>query len=134
MSPDGAQRNPGPTPQGARSRRVARLQLGGKLLMERRLAALLNADVVGYSSLMGKDEAGTLRALKAYEGRVIEPTIARHRGRIVKRMGDGYLAEFTSVVDATESALAWQQQPTAEDEQPLKFRIGVHLGDIIVEE
>jgi adenylate cyclase len=56
---------------------------------ERRLAALLNADVVGYSRLMSKDEAETLRTLKSYEARVIEPTVARHRGRIVKRMGDG---------------------------------------------
>jgi adenylate cyclase len=101
--------------------------------VERRLAALLNADVVGYSRLMSKDEAGTLRALKAYESRIIDPTITEHKGRIVKRMGDGYLAEFASVVDAVECALAWQQHPTAEDEQPLKFRMGVHLGDIIVE-
>ncbi|MGH6922130.1 MAG: adenylate/guanylate cyclase domain-containing protein [Propylenella sp.] len=101
--------------------------------MERRLAALLNADVVGYSRLMSKDEAGTLRTLMAYEARVIEPTVATHRGRIVKRMGDGYLAEFGSIVDAVECALSWQQQPTAADELPLRFRIGVHLGDIIVE-
>ena len=78
--------------------------------MDRRLAAVLNADVVGYSRLMSADEAGTLQSLKAYETGVIEPTVAKHRGRIVKRMGDGYLAEFASVVDAVECALAWQTQ------------------------
>jgi adenylate cyclase len=76
--------------------------------MGRRLAAVLNADVVGYSRLMTTDEAGTLRSLKAYETVVIEPTVAKHKGRIVKRMGDGYLAEFASVVDAVECALAWR--------------------------
>jgi adenylate cyclase len=102
--------------------------------VERRLAALLNADVVGYSLLMSKDEAGTLRRLKAFESCIIDPNVAEHKGRIVKRMGDGYLAEFASVVDAVECGLAWQQHQVAEDEQPLRFRMGVHLGDIIVEE
>ena len=101
--------------------------------MERRLAAVLNADVVGYSRLMSADEAGTLRSLKAYETRVIEPTVAKHKGRIVKRMGDGYLAEFASVVDAVECALALQTQEAAEGDRQLRFRIGVHLGDIIAE-
>jgi adenylate cyclase len=101
--------------------------------MERRLAAVLNADVVGYSRLMSADEAGTLRSLKAYETVVIEPTVAKHKGRIVKRMGDGYLAEFASVVDAVECALAWQGQGAAEGDRELRFRMGVHLGDIIVE-
>jgi adenylate cyclase len=101
--------------------------------MERRLAAVLNADVVGYSRLMSSDEAGTLRSLKAYEIRVIEPTVAKHKGRIVKRMGDGYLAEFASVVDAVECALAWQAQAAAEGDKPLRFRMGLHLGDIIAE-
>ena len=99
--------------------------------MQRRLAGVLNADLVGYSRLMSKDEAGTLTTLKAYEIGVIDPTVAKHRGRIVKRMGDGYLAEFASVVDAVECALSWQA-PT-EGDQPLRFRIGVHLGDIIAE-
>jgi adenylate cyclase len=101
--------------------------------MERRLAAVLNADVVGYSRLMSMDEAGTLRSLKAYETRIIEPTVAKHKGRIVKRMGDGYLAEFASVVDAVECALALQSQEAPEDDRKLRFRVGVHLGDIIAE-
>ena len=99
---------------------------------ERRLAALLNADVVGYSRLMSTDEAGTLQTLKSYEARVIDPTITRNKGRIVKRMGDGYLAEFASVVDAVECAIEWQRHQVAEGEQRLTFRIGVHVGDVIV--
>src|SRR5688500_5006629 len=101
--------------------------------MERRLAAVLNADVVGYSRLMSRDEAGTLRILKAYENGTIVPMVAKHRGRIVKRMGDGYLVEFNSVVDAVECALAWQGHTPTEGDRQLKFRIGVHLGDIIAE-
>jgi adenylate cyclase len=81
---------------------------------ERRLAALLNADVVGYSRLMSSDETGTLQTLKSYEARVIDPTITRNKGRIVKRMGDGYLAEFASVVDAVECAIEWQRHQVAE--------------------
>src|SRR5262245_23193844 len=106
---------------------------GQDLRMQRRLAAVLNADLVGYSRLMSKDEAGTLITLKAYEIEVIDPTVTKHRGRIVKRMGDGYLAEFASVVDAVECALSWQCQAPAEGDRPLKFRIGVHLGEIIAE-
>jgi len=99
--------------------------------MNRHLAAVLNADVVGYSRLMSADEAGTLQLLKTHEIGVIEPAVAKHNGRIVKRMGDGYLAEFASVVDAVECALDWQTQTAGSDR--LKFRIGVHLGDIIAE-
>ncbi len=73
--------------------------------MERRLAAILSADVVGYSRLMGEDEAGTLDALKAHRENFINPTIAEHNGRIVKLMGDGMLAEFPSVVDAVRAAV-----------------------------
>ena len=76
--------------------------------MKRRLAAILAADVVGYSSLIGADEAGTVARLKACEAEVIEPTVDSHGGRIVKRMGDGYLVEFASVVAAIECAMAWQ--------------------------
>jgi adenylate cyclase len=101
--------------------------------MERRLAAVLIADMVGYSRLMSRDEAGTLSTLKAYENSIIDPMVAKHRGRIVKRMGDGYLVEFNSVVDAVECALAWQEQMPTEGNRQLKFRIGVHLGDIIAE-
>jgi adenylate cyclase len=97
--------------------------------MERRLAAILCADVVGYSRQMGADEAGTLARLKAFEITVVDPTVTQHGGRIVKRMGDGYLVAFTSVVAAVEAALAWQ----AEALPPLRFRMGIHLGDVIIE-
>jgi adenylate cyclase len=100
--------------------------------VERRLAAVLNADVVGYSRLMSADEPGTLKLLKECEAGVIEPTVGKHKGRIVKRMGDGYLAEFGSVVDAIECALDWQAQ-TTEGDRSLRFRMGVHLGDIILD-
>ena len=101
--------------------------------MERRLAAILAADVVGYSRLMSKDEAATLAALKACEAEVIDPTVAKHKGHIFKRMGDGFLVEFASAVDAVECALAWQDRLPAPEDQPLKFRIGINLGDVIVE-
>ena len=106
--------------------------------MERRLAAILAADVVGYSRLMGRDEAGTRARLRGCETALIEPIIAAHRGRIVKRMGDGYLVEFASVVAAVECAIAWQAQAgererEAEPDQRIKFRIGINLGDVIVE-
>lgn len=102
--------------------------------MERKLAAILAADVVGYSRLMSKDDAGTLAALKACETEVIEPTVSKHNGRIFKKMGDGYLAEFASAVDVVECALDWQNQLQAKENQPLKFRIGVNLGDVIAEQ
>ena len=76
--------------------------------MQRRLAAILVADVVGFSRLMGADEAGTLGHLKACEAEVIEPLVDRHAGRIVKRMGDGFLVEFASAVNAVECAAAGQ--------------------------
>ena len=97
--------------------------------MERRLAAILAADMVGYSRLMGTDEVGTLERLKACEAEVIEPAVAHFGGRIVKRMGDGYLVEFASVVSAVECATAWQ----LDAREPIIFRIGIHLGDVIVE-
>jgi adenylate cyclase len=102
--------------------------------MERRLAAILAADVVGYSRLMSKDEAGTLSALKACEAEVIEPTIAKHNGRIFKRMGDGYLAEFTSAVDLVECAISWQNQMLSREGQPLSFRIGANVGEVVEED
>ncbi len=106
--------------------------------MERKLAAILAADVVGYSRLMEADEVGTLAALKSHRDELIDPTIAEHHGHIVKLMGDGALIEFASVVDAVACALAIQEgmagrnEGTAEDRR-LEFRIGVHLGDVIVE-
>ena len=103
--------------------------------MERKLAAILAADVVGYSRLMGEDEAGTLSALKALRKDVIEPLIADHRGRIVKLMGDGFLVEFQSAVDAVNCALRWQTRPPADpDHLALHFRIGINLGDIVIDE
>lgn len=106
--------------------------------MERHLAAILAADVVGYSRLMERDEAGTLSALKAHRKDLIDPTIATHNGRIVKLMGDGTLVEFASVVDAVTCAVAIQEgmagrNAEAPNDRRLELRIGVHLGDIIVE-
>lgn len=102
--------------------------------MERRLTAILAADVVGYSRLMGVDEAGTLAAMRTLRKNTVEPLIASHRGRIVKLMGDGMLVEFASVVDAVECALAWQRERRAAEDQTLCFRIGVNLGDIVFED
>lgn len=106
--------------------------------MERRLTAILAADVVGYSRLMGADEAGTLSALKAVQSELIERKIAEHRGRIVKLTGDGILAEFSSVVSAVACAAEMQRglhernADVARDRR-IEFRIGVNLGDVIVE-
>src|SRR5690349_17669433 len=102
----------------------------------RRLAAILAADVAGYSRLMGADEEGTLARLKALRSELIDPAIAEHRGRIVKTTGDGLLVEFASVVDAMRCAMAWQSA-MADRTQPaqtrIEFRIGVNLGDIIID-
>src|SRR5499427_10797548 len=105
----------------------------------RRLAAILAADVAGYSRLMGADEEGTHDRLKAHLGELVNPKIREHRGRIVKNTGDGFLAEFGSVVDGVRCAVEVQQE-TAErnaaiaPEKRIEFRIGVNLGDVIVEE
>ena len=106
--------------------------------MERRLAAILAADVVGYSSLMERDEAGTHERLKAGRKELFEPEIARHHGRIFKLMGDGMLAEFGSVVDAVECAVSLQRglierNEAAPEEHRIQVRIGINLGEIIVE-
>ncbi len=102
--------------------------------MERRLAAVLAADVVGFSRLMGQDEAGTLAALRAVRDDHIAPLVKQHRGRIVKLMGDGFLVEFASAADAVACAIAWQQGPADSDAaQPLTFRIGINLGEIVIE-
>ncbi len=106
--------------------------------VERRLAAILAADVVGYSRLMAVDEAGTHARLKALRRDFIEPAIAAHHGRIVKLMGDGALVEFASVVDAVQCALEIQRgvaERTADvaDDQRIRFRIGINLGDVIIE-
>ena len=106
--------------------------------MARRLAAILAADVVGFSRLMEVDESGTLASLKAHRADLIDPLIAEHSGRIVKLMGDGVLVEFGSVVDAVECAVAVQQgmaqrNGNVDDNERIDFRIGVNLGDVIVE-
>jgi TolB-like protein/Flp pilus assembly protein TadD len=106
--------------------------------MERRLAAILAADVVGYTRLMGADEAGTLERLKSLRRELVQPRITEHKGRIVKLMGDGLLAEFPSVVEAVQCAVDIQQsmigrEADLPDERRIKLRIGVNLGDIIVE-
>jgi adenylate cyclase len=104
----------------------------------RRLAAILAADVVGYSRLMGADEEGTHERLKAHLRQLIEPKIKEHRGHVVKNTGDGMLAEFASVVDAVRCAAEVQRgmldrEPEASDERRIRFRIGVNLGDIIAD-
>jgi TolB-like protein/Tfp pilus assembly protein PilF len=106
--------------------------------VERRLAAILAADVVGYSRLMGEDEAGTLQRLKSLRKELVQPRITERSGRVVKLMGDGLLAEFPSVVEAVECAVDIQKaMPEREgglpDERRIRLRIGVNLGDIIVE-
>src|SRR3954453_17006585 len=106
--------------------------------MERRLAAILSADVVGYSRLMSEDESGTLAALQVHLAELVNPAVAKHRGRIVKMMGDGMLAEFGSVVEAVECAADIQRGMTTRNEagaekRRMLFRIGIHLGDVIID-
>ena len=105
----------------------------------RRLAAILAADVVGYSRLIGMDEEGTLNRLRSIRADIIDPKITQNRGRIVKTTGDGLLVEFSSVVDALRCATEWQhamgeQSAAAPDDDRIEFRIGVHQGDIVVED
>src|SRR5436853_38977 len=105
----------------------------------RRLTAILAADVAGYSRLMGADEEGTHERLKAHIGQLVDPKIKEHRGRTVKNTGDGLLAEFASVVDAVRCAAEVQRsmidrEPGVSEEQRIRFRIGINLGDVIVEE
>ena len=106
--------------------------------MERRLSAILAADVVGYSRMMGADEAGTLDALKAMRAEVVDPKVAAHQGRVVKLTGDGILGEFASVVNAVACAAAIQMEMRDRNsdtprQRRFQFRIGVDLGDVIVE-
>src|SRR5215813_6624031 len=97
---------------------------------QRRLAAILVADVVGYSKLIGSDEAGTLAQLEALRTEIIEPQIAKHAGRLFKSVGDGFLIEFASAVQAVSCAKAIQE---ANDKGHLPLRIGIHLGDVVVQ-
>src|SRR5215467_12881605 len=105
----------------------------------RRLAAIFAADVAAYSRLMGADEEGTHERLKAHLGELVNPKIREHRGRIVKNTGDGFLAEFQSVVDAVRCAGDIQRgmvdrELEVPEERRIRFRIGVNLGDVIAEE
>ena len=100
--------------------------------MQRRLAAILAADVVGYSKLMGDDETGTLAALRTLRGDLLAPSVQTHRGNLVKSMGDGWLVEFPSVGDAVNCAIAVQQALAAHN--GLKLRVGVHIGDVTFED
>jgi adenylate cyclase len=105
---------------------------------QRRLAAIVSADVVGYSRLMGADEAGTLEALRAHRTELVDPLITKHGGRIVKTMGDGLLLEFGSVVSATDCAVAIQKSMASRNSEvpemrQIIFRIGINLGDIIID-
>ena len=107
--------------------------------VERRLAAILAADVVGYSRLMGENEEGTLAALKTLRRELVDPKVMEHHGRIVKTTGDGALVEFASVVDAVRCAVEIQREMIDRNadmppERRIAFRIGINLGDIIIDE
>ena len=104
----------------------------------RRLAAILAADVAGYSRLMGADEEGTHERLRAHLRELVDPKIEEHHGRIVKNTGDGFLAEFPSVIDAVRCAVEIQRamidrEPNVSVDRGIRFRIGINLGDVIVE-
>ena len=107
--------------------------------VQRRLAAILAADVVGYSRMMREDEAGTLARLNAARQAVVDPKVGEYGGRIFKTMGDGLLIEFPSVVDAVQCAVDVQREmarhgATDSDDRRIEFRIGVNLGDVIVQD
>src|SRR5882672_9183290 len=107
--------------------------------VERKLAAILAADVAGYSRLMGADEEGTHERLKAHLRELVDPKIKEHRGRTVKNTGDGFLADFSSVVDAVRCAVDMQRgmaerNASVAATERIEFRIGINLGDVIVEE
>jgi class 3 adenylate cyclase len=106
--------------------------------MQRRLAAILAADVVGYSRLMGADEMGTLTALKSHRRELVDSGVSEHHGRIVKTTGDGMLVEFASVVDAVACAVKIQRNMVRRNvgipaEKQIVFRIGINVGDIIID-
>ena len=106
---------------------------------QRRLAAIVSADVVGYSRLMGVDETGTLAALRAHRSEMIDGKITEHGGRIVKTMGDGFLLVFANAVDAVRCSIDVQEEMTARnldvrDDEKIIFRIGINLSEIIFED
>ena len=100
--------------------------------MQRKLTVIFSADVAGYSGLMERDEAGTLARLKENRAAVFDPQVAKHGGRQFKLMGDGALVEFGSVVAAINCALAIQEATEKADERPIRYRIGINLGEVIV--
>src|SRR6266478_10057939 len=105
---------------------------------QRRLAAILAADVVGYSRLMEHDEAGTLAALKSRRREILQPAVSKHHGRIVKLMGDGVLVEFGSAVNAVQCAVELQEamaasNTTVPEDRRIMLRVGINLGDVMVE-
>ena len=107
--------------------------------VHRRLAAILAADVVGYSKLMGKDETGTLASLKAHRTELFEPKAAQHNGRTVKLMGDGELMEFPSVVEAVQFAVEIQcamqdRNEGIPEDRRIQFRMGVNVGDVVIDD
>src|SRR5215471_19352907 len=106
--------------------------------VQRRLAALLAADVVGYSRLIERDETGTLAILKQRRTGILAPLVTKHHGRIIKVMGDGVLVEFSSAVSAVSCAVALQNQMAAanagiDDDRCINLRVGINLGDVVVE-
>ena len=106
--------------------------------IERRLAAILAADVAGYSRLIGADEEGTLSRLRAHRHELIDPKVSEHRGRIVKTTGDGFLAEFGSVIDALRCATEVQRGIAERNagvtaDSRIDYRVGIHQGDIVAE-
>ena len=107
--------------------------------VERQLVAIVAADIAGYSRLMGADEEGTVAKIKACRRELIEPGIARHRGRMVKTTGDGMLIEFASPVEAVRWAVEMQQgmierDRDVSDDKRIRFRVGINLGDVIVDD
>ena len=115
------------------------MNAGKRERVERRLAAIMAADIGGYSRLMGADEEGTLASLKEIRRELADPKISEYRGRIVKTTGDGLLVEFASVVDAVRCAVEWQRamalrnDGVAQDRR-IEFRVGINLGDVIIDE
>src|ERR1700704_5674091 len=112
---------------------------GDRERAKRRLAAILAADVAGYSRLMGGDEEGTLERLKEHRRLLVDPKIAEHHGRIVKTTGDGLLVEFASVVDAVRCAVEVQREMADRNsgvpaDRRIEFRIGINVGDIIIDD
>src|SRR5215831_3908576 len=133
--------NARPVQAGVRSSPIGRraMEPGGRGRVERRLAAILAADVAGCSRLIGADEGGTLERLRALRRELLGPKIAEYRGRLVKTTGDGLLVEFGSVVDALRCAVDVQREMTGRNpgmppDNRIEFRIGINVGDIVVED